>query len=282
MILRKTSSLLKRIQEKLEYRELYNKKVKPLGVPYDDFYSRTHEEKRGNKKQTSLFGKTVYRVDVNSYISCLFPIFFDNVYSFKTESKTPVILDCGANIGLSILYFKHIYPNAHIIGFEADKDIYNICNKNMESFGLKNVELINAAVWNTDGYTYFSNQSDSLGGHIADENTGVKVKTINLKSYLNKYETIDFLKIDIEGAEYEVMTECKDSLSNVKNMFLEFHGHSDKEQILDTVLKILKDAKFRYYIKEDMPLMNNPYMEYNNKKGIFDIQLQIFAYRPEN
>lgn len=51
-------------------------------------------------------------------------IFIKRIYHFEAQRPDPLILDCGSNIGMSILYFKHVYPKARIIGFEPDPAIY--------------------------------------------------------------------------------------------------------------------------------------------------------------
>jgi len=87
------------------------------------------------------------------------------------------------------------------------------------------------------------------------------------------------LKIDIEGAEYEVLMDCRDSLLNVKNIFIEYHSFNISDQNLSEILQILQKNKFRYFIKspnnKDAPLIN--------KKSKFnpamDLQLNIFGYK---
>ena len=66
-----------------------------------------------------------------SFLHSLEEIFEEEVYRFQTENKTPLIIDCGANIGLSVLYFRRLFPNAKIIAFEPDEGIFKILQKNM-------------------------------------------------------------------------------------------------------------------------------------------------------
>ena len=59
----------------------------------------------------------------------------------------PFIIDCGANIGLSVIYLKNLYPDAEIVAFEPDEQNFQLLQKNIASFGFKNVEARKEAVW---------------------------------------------------------------------------------------------------------------------------------------
>ena len=117
----------------------------------------------------------------------------------------------------------------------------------------------------------------SVGGSLSsniDENNNL-VKAVRLRDYLDK--PVEFLKIDIEGAEYEVLRDCKDRLHNVVNLFVEYHSLLNEDQKLSEILQIIKDAGFRFYIKEAWENMKYPFID---KKGLhFDLQLNIFCYR---
>jgi predicted O-methyltransferase YrrM len=54
------------------------------------------------------------------------------IYRFNSLITKPLILDCGANVGVSVLYFKRLYPDAEIIAFEPDEDVFAILKQNYE------------------------------------------------------------------------------------------------------------------------------------------------------
>ena len=228
--------------------------------------------------KTVLLGKNIELADVPSFFSMYREIFKKEIYKFKTEAKKPYIIDCGANIGLSIIYFKKLYPKAEIIGFEPDKKIFDMLKNNMQSFGYNDVKIIQKALWNKGGETiFFSEGADA--GRLADKNemtNPATVMTTSLRGYLGR--PVDFLKIDIEGAEMAVIKDCADLLINVKNLFVEYHSFSDKEQKLDTLLGILKKAGFRYYIYNFGVLSHHPFEEKKTYLGM-DMQLNIYACR---
>lgn len=231
-----------------------------------------------HKTNTQLFGREVL---VNSpfwYLHGLKEIFIDRTYAFHSDTFTPRIIDCGANIGLSILFFKSIYPEARIIAFEPDADIFRILNQNLSNFYLTDVEVINKAVWmNNKGVRF--HQDGGVGGsidlHEDAEFSQAITPSARLKDFLA--EPVDFLKIDIEGAETTVLEDCAEDLHSVRQLFIEYHSHPETAQTLDKILLILRKNGFRYYIKEAWENMKHPFLE---KRGIYyDLQLNIFAYR---
>lgn len=96
-----------------------------------------------------------------------------------------------------------------------------------------------------------------------------------MRDYLST--EIDFLKIDIEGAEYEVLKDCADLLFNVKNLFIEYHVLPNEAQHLHDILNWVNAAGFKYYIKEAWNNMTYPYMKSYN--DYYQMQLNIFCYR---
>ena len=105
----------------------------------------------------------------------------------------------------------------------------------------------------------------------------IKVDAIDFKFKMRDFEKIDFLKMDIEGAENQVIPHIKSELHRVENLFLEFHSYKDKEQNLGVILDILKESGFRYYL-ENVLDTKIPFMK-NKSDNSMDIQTNIFAYR---
>jgi len=109
-----------------------------------------------------------------------------------------------------------------------------------------------------------------------ENNKSYQVETTKLDQYINR--PIDFLKIDIEGAEYNVLKSIKSKLGNVRNLFIEYHSFSDKEQVLNEILSILTECKFRYYIEHVGVRSHHPFIKISSFQNM-DIQLNIFAYK---
>ena len=88
---------------------------------------------------------------------------------------------------------------------------------------------------------------------------------------------MDFLKLDIEGAEVDVLADCHPKLQNVDKMMVEYHSHSQERQRLHEMLHILQEAGFRYHIKETFTCLH-PFLDRGLCVGM-DLQLNVFAYR---
>ena len=251
------------------------KELKPLKLSYSEVKKLLSADFKPVK--TKLFGRTIQADCAFWYIHGLKELFIENNYKFNSDKDCPIIIDCGSNIGLSIIYFKKLFPNAKITGFEPDKSIFKILKDNLNTFGYDDVELVNKAVFTNNGTISFL-ASGNVGGRICsdkDRENTIQLNTVRLKDFLDK--EVDFLKIDIEGAEYEVIMDCKDKLKNVANLFIEYHSMEKNEQTLDKILKAVKDAGFKYYIKEAWPNQTAPFV--NERKNLFDLQLNIFCYR---
>lgn len=241
-------------------------------------YSEFLELKKNNptKKTSKLFGKDVKTTDSFWYLHSLNELFVEEVYQFNSTKKNPLIIDCGSNIGMSIIYFKRLFPEAKVIGFEPDNDIFEIAKHNLLQFDITDVNLQQKAVWINNEPLIFA-KLGSLSGHFVTEvaeNT-ISIETVRLKDYLQ--EPVDFLKIDIEGPEFDIIKDCKDDLKNVENIFVEYHSFAENPQMIGELLIYLKEAGFKLYLKEAWENMKNPYVE---KKGpYFDLQLNISGYR---
>jgi len=225
-----------------------------------------------------FLGKTLYIHDIESFYLGNNELFKSEMYKFKANTDNPYIIDCGANLGMSVIYFKELYPEASIIAFEADEYIFGFLEKNMKSFEYKNVQLINKAVWDADDTLSFVVEGGA-GGRLEKENTLGKYKRVpctSLKKYLIGRK-VDFLKIDIEGAEYEVIKDCENELKNIDYIFIEYHSMLNKEQNLHKILEIVQKAGFNYHIK-DAYTTKHPFIERKLNYGM-DLQLNIFCYK---
>ncbi|GAB3960904.1 hypothetical protein GCM10028805_59300 [Spirosoma harenae] len=225
------------------------------------------------------FGSYRFRVpDALSFVWQYREIFVDEFYKFTTTNTAPVIFDCGTNVGTSVLYFHQQYPSAKIVAFEADEQISAILQENLRQNRISNVEVITKAVWTSEeGIWFGSDQADSAS--IFSKTDRKLVPSLRLRDKLLQETRIDMLKMDIEGAETSVLTDCHDALAHVQNLFVEFHAYLGHSQTLADVIKILEDSGFRYYINTSQyrhaPLVNHRYKGNDS----MDLQLNIFAYR---
>lgn len=161
-------------------------------------------------------------------------IFRDGIYDFATDSVEPYIIDCGANIGLSVIRTKLCHPESRILAFEADPHICDVLQANIARLGLQGIDVICAAVSDTDGSAMFFTEGSEGGRLTAAGN--IRVPTVRLSQYLDR--TIDMLKIDIEGSEWEVLLEIVNTgaLDNVMRIIIEFHGRRQNAATLAVII----------------------------------------------
>lgn len=215
--------------------------------------------------------------DAKSFIWQYYEIFFRKYYHFESKVNQPVIVDCGSNIGLSLLGFKRQYPNAEIHAFEADSKIAEILKVNIQKNGLNGIHVHTKAVWIADEELSFASEGAD-GGQLSQSNeASVKVEGIDLERFLSKFEKIDFLKIDIEGAETSVLPHIASQLHKVDKLFVEFHSYNDQVQQLQEVILAMSSHGHRLFI-ENVAGRFAPFVHTKGKNGM-DLQLNIFAYK---
>jgi FkbM family methyltransferase len=253
-----------------------NSQIYP-GLVYSEY--RRIRRNFGKREGVANFdNKVIYFSDGNGFLSNVKELYVEEPYFFESETDSPRIIDGGAYIGLSILYFKKLYPKANITAFEADPSTYQYLKKNVEEQALTDVETINKALWNKESTMTFygtNAMASSLLFNVNQTGTAIEVQTISLRNWLQ--EQVDFLKLDIEGAEYAVLSDVKNDLANVKRIFIEYHSNFNEPQQLDEILAILSQAGFRYYITEANNYAKKPFL--GLKKDSFDLQLNIFGIR---
>ena len=218
--------------------------------------------------------------DPKAFLYSVKELFVEEIYKFKAQDDTPYIIDCGSYIGTSILFFKTQYPNAKILAFEPDNSNFELLNNNIKNWDLKDIEIQNAAIWIDNlGVNFIAdgNMASKIDeSNNTAHNENQKTKSVRLKDLLT--EKIDFLKIDIEGAEYEVLVDCESKLSFVENLFIEYHGNYNEMYKLNKILNILIENNFKYYIKEAGVTFEHPFYDRENIYD-FDTQLNIFAFK---
>lgn len=197
-----------------------------------------------------LNGLQINYTDILSLYMEYKDIFVHHIYHFEAKNAKPYIVDGGGCIGMSVLYFKSVYPEARIISFEPDGEIFNILQTNVMANRFKNVELIQAGLAAEAGAVSFL-PDGSDGGKICGDREGkTTIRTVALSDYLDS--PVDFLKLNIEGQELPVLEEAAASgrLRNVRELVLEYHGWAGGIQRLGAILTLLDREGFRYLIHD--------------------------------
>lgn len=141
-------------------------------------------------------------------------LFGSRVYDVAPLSPPYRIIDGGGWLGLSVLRFRELFPDARIVVFEPEPEIFRIMCRNLERNGTGNVEPVRAALAGTDGPQTFTVTGSDSGSLRADaRGSDLTVDTCRLGPHVT--EPLSLLKLNVEGAEAEVIAELGEKLTLV-------------------------------------------------------------------
>ena len=185
-------------------------------------------------------------------------IFGENCYYVELDKEEPTIVDLGAHIGMSVLYFKMLFPKAKIIAYEPILANFVLLEKNIRENQLEGVELIRAVVAPKSGSLVIHEPSGEgawksgagiipRGWKNIQDGTEIRVEAIGIREILQN--KVDFLKMDIEGMEYEVIRNMGPNIGNVGSMLVEVHPRKDHR--IEEIEKTLTQSGFELEINQD-------------------------------
>ncbi|MBU4380448.1 MAG: FkbM family methyltransferase [Pseudodesulfovibrio sp.] len=156
-------------------------------------------------------------------------VLLDDAYGFvagflKSLPRRPVVLDLGANIGCFALRIFSAHPDARVVSVEAASDTYAVLQKNIA----RNVDLdwqaLHAGVWESDGVLHLDRGERPVLNQVSSDGDGDPVPALTVASLKRKMtlDSIDLIKMDIEGAENAVIPACIDDLE-AKYLVVEMH-----------------------------------------------------------
>lgn len=154
--------------------------------------------------------------------------FFNDTYflqNFKIKDDD-VVYDLGANIGAFSIACSN-YNVKKIYAFEPHPEIYGCLNYNLNRYG-KNCTTFNNAISDDFKTVRFGSSDSTVASSIKDDGT-FEVESINLEKfvYKNNLDLPTYLKLDIEGAEYDFFENTSDEfIKNVHSIFFEFHNNN--------------------------------------------------------
>ena len=162
--------------------------------------------------------------------------------------RDATIFDLGANVGFTAAHFAALYPMANIIAVELDKANCEAARANLKGFG--NCTLVNAAVWSNDGEVSYDPNEEEWGFHVdnalsAKGSLVVDAKTMDTLMAEHDVKTIDYVKMDIEGAEWPVLSTGATWLDSVKMMKVELHPKFNQDATYDNCARILSARGFK-------------------------------------
>lgn len=227
-----------------------------LASAYRDLALRLQRDPAAPAGEMSLLGYRVAYADLR-FLRYLFEeIFLNGEYWFRSERSVPTIVDCGSNIGVSVLYFKRLYPEARITAFEPSPSTFDLLRRNVERNQLRDVRLHDVGLAAQAGSKSLFEEPGAEGSlrvsFDPSRNHGVSrdVRAEPLSRFLDG--RIDLLKMDIEGSEMEVLEELEDSgrLRVIERMIVEYHHHIDEgRDEMSRILHLLERNGFGYQIR---------------------------------
>lgn len=180
-------------------------------------------------------------------------LFVRHTLRFTPSSPSPRVLDCGANIGLASLAILRCFPSARITAFEADPTLAAMLRRNLAANGAGAVDVIAAAVWSSSGVLRFRADGADSGAveAVAADTLGtvIEVPSVRLRDWIVR-EPIDLLKLDVEGAELDILEDCADALSQVAAIQMEVHDLDPGRRLLPRCLLLLERAGFSYTLND--------------------------------
>lgn len=181
-------------------------------------------------------------------------VIWNEEYNLKHKVMAPkVIVDCGANIGLTSVYFANKYPNATIIAIEPERSNSDMLKKNTAKY--PNVHCLNYGVWNRSAHLEIVDSSCDSWGFMVEEKEEANDQTISAISIDDIMEQfgidgIDILKMDIEGSERDVFTSNTSWLTRVKVLIVELHDGMRKD-CSKTFFKALESYNYKIKVQKE-------------------------------
>tara|TARA_B100000287_G_scaffold434773_1_gene500330 strand:- start:1361 stop:2050 length:690 start_codon:yes stop_codon:yes gene_type:complete len=166
---------------------------------------------------------------------------------WKPKRYPKFIVDVGCQVGAFSILASHLYPECSVLAFEMMQENYSIASKNLEK--LENTTCFHGAVVGKNKPVGFMKNDNNTGGHKtvyegkdsylsesrfdADYKLEHNFKSFNFLEIFsdNNIDRIDFLKMDCEGSEYEIIPHLikTDLIKKIDNISIELHGRDQKE-----------------------------------------------------
>jgi len=151
-------------------------------------------------------------------------VFVTKCYDFPVEN-VKTIIDLGANIGLSSIFFSDKYNKPKIVMVEPSEENITYLKKNIFLNNFDNCILLESAIWTEEKYLHFTPDVCTPSYVFNDSQRGKYLST-TMNDIIEKHNIfhIDILKVDIEGGEDPVLVKNNDWLDLVDNIFIEIHS----------------------------------------------------------
>lgn len=172
-------------------------------------------------------------------------MFVWNDYDLDYPARVKTVIDAGANIGLSAVFFANRFPEATIVAIEPERENFELLRRNTQTY--PRVVPLHAALWSENTTLTLSNPDDRVDSYRFDPGAaGDAVQALTVDSVLERFglDSADVLKIDIEGGEKAVFRSAGAWIGRVRMFIVELHG-DDAETIFADATARLTGERYR-------------------------------------
>ncbi|MBC2601079.1 FkbM family methyltransferase [Puniceicoccus vermicola] len=267
----------------------------PVENKVSSFLSKAYRDERKNHEQmealktserfvpgtVKIDGRSWNYADAQSFYHAYQAIYRQRCFDLRLDLVDPRIIDAGAHVGMASRFWKEEFPNADIVAIEADGDLIPLIEKNLDGLPEPKPAVLHAALWTDSKGVEFEVQGADAGHILAGKPAKgfhLRVPSIALIEVVGD-KKVDFLKMDIEGAEGEVLRAGKSGLRWVDRIFVEYHSWPDQPQSLAEILSILRDAGFRVWMNSEYS-PRRPFVSRPTSHGM-DLQLNISGIKED-
>lgn len=235
------------LKKHLSFRETISIYLKIKSGNYDNFRLKKLQHPfsiRKNPYDYATFEEVLLREDYN--------------IDFGFEPMT--IIDGGANIGLTSIYFASKYPQAKIVSVEPDKENFFMLEKNTKPY--KGISVLNAGIWNRKANLEIVDAGLGNNAFTVKEVTNDLKNSVNALSIsdiidMQQWKNADIIKLDIEGSEKNVFESGYEQwLPNVKVLIVELHDRMIKG-CSETVFNAVSKYNFSGEVKGENHIFYN-------------------------
>jgi FkbM family methyltransferase len=208
----------------------------------------------------SVLTSRLYYANASDLLAQFYEIVLTDSYgAIRYSPRKAHVIDGGANVGMALAYFKCLRPESEILAFEPNPHLFAICKRNIEENRWKGITLLPHALAGHHATVEFhcdlempmaSSLTCRAGGGDRHPCETVTVGARPLGDYI--IQNVDFLKLDIEGSEQEVIVELGAKLAMVQNGFIEYHYFDGDAggNALSGIIRALETNGHVYFIGE--------------------------------
>jgi len=183
-----------------------------------------------------------------------------------------IVIDIGAGIGTETIIFHHLVGDGIVYAVEAHPETFRKLNLLCKINSLRNVKAFNIAISNVNGSVFIDNNSNHVSNRITNDNKGLLVNSVTLDRFVlkNNISKINFLKMNIEGAEELAIDGMTDSVNIIENIAISCHDflfENQNKKIRKKIINFLEENNFEVSFSDSPHYVRNSWV-YGKKTKI--------------